>query len=176
MSVFIPAVQDTYWLNNSSEQRRVAPKPAVGSGEEKGSFTAPIVINRTLLITHWGIKYSTDNRPRLSWRAPAMQRCWLWSWPRNSCSGLKHLSPQWAKQTQPILPSIGCGLALDLPYPRLCTSQWHHQSASLWRSIQDIHLFFLSRNGGLRVFAGFPVVCFITLKLLSLSWKRFSLH
>lgn len=91
---------DNYWLNNSGKLDCWAvPKAAVGNSEEKGSFIAPIVINRTLLITHWGIKYSTDNRPRLSWRATSMQRYWTWSWPWNSCSGLKHLIPQRAKQT-----------------------------------------------------------------------------
>lgn len=47
-----PSGSVTAWLNNSGEQGRVMPKAAVGSSEEKASFTAPVVINRTLLITH----------------------------------------------------------------------------------------------------------------------------
>lgn len=154
-----PSGSVTAWLNNSGEQGRVMPKAAVGSSEEKASFTAPVVINRTLLITHWGIKYSTDNRPWLSWRAPAMQRCWTWSWPWNSCSGLKHLSPQWARQTQPILPTVNCRLSLDLASPWLC--QWHHQSQDPLRTFISFHFFFLHLVSleSLQI-ADFLLVCF----------------
>jgi hypothetical protein len=53
----------------------------------KRSLTASIVINRSLLINHGRVIYSTDNRPWLSWRGLSVrsqQRC---IWPSNSCSG-----------------------------------------------------------------------------------------
>lgn len=64
------------------------------------SFTASCVIIEVFLMTHRGIKLSSDDRPRLSWRAPAMRRRWPLSWSQNSCSGPKHLRLQRVKQTR----------------------------------------------------------------------------
>lgn len=53
-----------------------------------GSLTAPVAIISILLIIHWGLRFGTDNRPRLSWRAAAVPRHGMWRRPQNSCSGL----------------------------------------------------------------------------------------
>lgn len=55
---------------------------------EGGSLTVPVAIISILLIIHRGLKFSTDNRPRLSWRAAAVLRHGMWRRPQNSCSGL----------------------------------------------------------------------------------------
>lgn len=79
--------------------------------KKRGSLTAPTAINRILLITHWGFKFSTDNRPRLSWGAPAMQRCWMWRWPQNSCSGLPTPESTAGSDRHSVLPPFSCALA-----------------------------------------------------------------
>lgn len=83
--------QRSGWLENSREQMQLWLTEYI---------TASIAIIRTLLITERGIKFSSDDRPRPSWRAPATQRRWPPSWPQNSCSGPKHLRPQRVKQIQ----------------------------------------------------------------------------
>lgn len=113
----------------------------LGCSEEGESFTAPVVINRSLLITHWGIKYSADNRPRLSWRAAAAQQCRAQSWPWNSCSGLQHLSPQRAELIQFIKPTSAV-VVLGSGRPCLCTIRWQHRPASLQRPKKEICVLF----------------------------------
>lgn len=86
MHLFLSAVATTRNIPSMKTLKRAKRERKQGGG---GSLTVPVAIISILLIIHRGLKFSTDNRPWLSWRAAAVLRHRTWRRPQNSCSGLQ---------------------------------------------------------------------------------------
>lgn len=132
MHVFLSAAATTCNFLTTMQKRGQEERKQGGGG----FLTVPVAIISILLIIHRGLEFSTDNRPRLSWRAAAVLRHGMWRRPQNSCSGLPtpESSVGQTDTACPAPPPLICAAAPTASSLIGCISQSISRSASVGRS------------------------------------------